>query len=102
MVRMLIIGYSFGIRSDWGNSTTATRAVREYLTALDENNPAGTLPKSISPTDPAARLTGAPGGAGFLRLFDQLPDRSRGGDHYRCRSDARTPYGRSGFNPNND
>ncbi len=50
---------------DWGNPVTSPRAVREYLIALDENNPTGTLPKSISPTDPAARLTGAPGGPAF-------------------------------------
>jgi transposase len=48
----------------WGNPTS-TRAVREYLIALDENSSTGTLPKSISPTDPAARLTGAPGGPAF-------------------------------------
>ena len=49
----------------WGNPATSTRAVREYLTALDENNSANILPKSVSPTDPAARLTGAPGGPAF-------------------------------------
>ncbi|SCY38173.1 Transposase [Nitrosospira sp. Nsp13] len=50
---------------DWGDPATSTRAVREYLTTLDENDSTGTLPKSISPTDPAARLTGAPGGPAF-------------------------------------
>ena len=50
---------------DWGNPVTSPRAVREYLIALDKNNSTGTLPKSISPTDPAARLTGAPGGPAF-------------------------------------
>lgn len=49
----------------WGNPATSTRAVREYLTTLDENSSTSTLPKSISPTDPAARLTGAPGGPAF-------------------------------------
>ncbi len=29
---------------DWGNPVTSPRAVREYLIALDENNPTGTLP----------------------------------------------------------
>src|SRR5229473_2260009 len=33
----------------------ATRAVREYLAALDEQGESGTAPASISPTDPAAR-----------------------------------------------
>jgi Transposase domain (DUF772)/Transposase DDE domain len=35
----------------------ATRAVREYLTALDEQGESGTAPASILPTDPAARWT---------------------------------------------
>jgi hypothetical protein len=55
-----------------------SRAVREYLEALDATNPAGresdsdepptgdsTPPKNISPTDPAARWTAAPGGPAF-------------------------------------
>ena len=55
-----------------------SRAVREYLDALETNNPAGsnsdsdgppsgdsTPPKNISPTDPAARWTAAPGGPAF-------------------------------------
>ena len=41
----------------WGTPATSTRAVREYLTALDENSSTDILPKSISPIDPAARLT---------------------------------------------
>lgn len=50
---------------DWGDPVTSARAVREYLTTLDENNSASSLSKSVSPTDPAARLTGAPGGPAF-------------------------------------
>jgi transposase len=42
----------------------ATRAVREYLTALDEQGESGTAPASILPTDPAARWT-AVGGPAF-------------------------------------
>jgi len=37
----------------------ATRAVREYLAALDEQGEPVTVPASISPTDPAARWTDA-------------------------------------------
>ena len=64
----------------------ASRAVREYLDALEANNPAGpnsdpdepprgdsTPPKNISPTDPAP-LDGGPRRAGVLRVFDELPD----------------------------
>jgi transposase len=42
----------------------ATRAVREYLTALDAQGQTGTPPASVSPTDPAARWT-AVGGPAF-------------------------------------
>ena len=42
----------------------ATRAVREYLAALDAQGEPVTAPASISPTDPAARWT-AVGGPAF-------------------------------------
>jgi len=49
---------------DWGSG--GTRAVREYLDALDESIPSGRLPaKRVSQTDPAARWTAAPGGPAF-------------------------------------
>ncbi len=50
---------------DWEHETAMTRAVREYLTGLEEINPTETPPKNISPTDPAARWTAAPGGPAF-------------------------------------
>lgn len=50
---------------DWGIPGRATRAVREYLSALDTNGPSITPPASISLTDPAARWTAAPGGPAF-------------------------------------
>ncbi len=51
---------------DWKNGTGATRAVREYLAAIEEANPTETAPpKSVSLTDPAARYTAAPGGVAF-------------------------------------
>lgn len=50
---------------DWGNGG-GTRAVREYLQALDEAAaPSGKPPMKISATDPAARWTAAPGGPAF-------------------------------------
>ena len=61
---------------DWNKADGPTRAVREYLAALEENNPtcdgAGdppdppTAPKNVSLTDPAARWTAAPGGPAFF------------------------------------
>ena len=47
---------------DWGNG----RAVREYLEALDEDEtPADKSSRKVSPTDPAASYTAAPGGPAF-------------------------------------
>ena len=58
----------------WSEGEAPTRAVREYLQALDAANPTGdeppegppgTPPKNISLTDPEARWTAAPGGPAF-------------------------------------
>jgi transposase len=59
----------------WTEGEAPTRAVREYLQALDAVNPAtddetpkgppGDPPRHISPTDPEARWTAAPGGPAF-------------------------------------
>ncbi len=43
-----------------------TRAVREYLQALEQDGQIGATPKNISLTDPAARWTAAPGGPAFF------------------------------------
>ncbi|CAB3810079.1 IS1182 family transposase ISCfr1 [Paraburkholderia fynbosensis] len=61
---------------DWGCVTGQSRAVREYLEALEEANPAGTEaaemtetstpPERISLTDPAASWTAAKGGLPFF------------------------------------
>src|SRR5450755_1060403 len=60
---------------DWNKGEGPSRAVREYLAALEESNPVSqdpseppdspAPPKSISLTDPAARWTAAPGGPAF-------------------------------------
>jgi len=49
---------------DWKDGTRSTRAVREYIEALETDNPVST-PKHISLTDPSARWTAAPGGPAF-------------------------------------
>jgi transposase len=51
---------------DWGSPGGGSRAVREYLAALDETMTSGNPPKHISPTDPAARWTAAPGCPAFF------------------------------------
>jgi len=61
---------------DWNKGAGPSRAVREYLEALEENNPTSddvseppeppTAPKNVSLTDPAARWTAAPGGPAFF------------------------------------
>lgn len=65
-----------GEEIDWRQGNGCSRAVREYLAGLEENNPVaddssverpepGAPPKNISLTDPAARWTAAPGGPAF-------------------------------------
>jgi hypothetical protein len=51
---------------DWSNPQLGTRAVREYLQALEEEGQIGTTPKNISLTDPGARWTAAPGCPAFF------------------------------------
>ncbi len=46
---------------DWGGG----RAVREYLEALDEDGSQARPSRKLSPTDPAASYTAAPGGPAF-------------------------------------
>jgi hypothetical protein len=50
---------------DWRNPDLGTRAVHEYLQALEQNGQIGATPMNISLTDPAARWTAAPGGPAF-------------------------------------
>src|ERR1700682_334333 len=52
----------------------ATRAVREYLAALDEQGAPVTVPASISPTDPAARWTAVDGPAFYVYSTNYLID----------------------------
>ena len=52
----------------------ATRAVREYLAALDEQGEPVTAPASISPTDPAARWTAVDGPAFYACSTNYLID----------------------------
>jgi transposase len=51
---------------DWSNPGLGTRAVREYLQALEQEGQIGTTPKNISLTDPGARWTAAPGCPAFF------------------------------------
>lgn len=49
----------------WKSDENSSRAVREYIDALEVANPPEVSPKSVSLTDPAARYTAAPGGPAF-------------------------------------
>lgn len=51
---------------NWNEPKLATRAVHEYLRALDEEGQVGATPKNLSLTDPAARWTAAPGCPAFF------------------------------------
>lgn len=57
-------GVSSGETVDWTQPGRSTRAVREYLEALDAESPTSE-PKNVSLTDPQARWTAAPGGPAF-------------------------------------
>jgi hypothetical protein len=50
---------------NWKDPALSTRAVREYLQALDSDAVRQVLPKNISLTDPQANCTAAPGGPAF-------------------------------------
>ena len=99
MIRMLIVGYCFGIRSerrlceevhlnlikadanrqrgvpgsDGLDPSVSNRAVDEYLAVLDDaafGAASEVTPKFISPADPAARWTGAQRGPAFFAYSD--------------------------------
>ena len=58
-------GVPGGEAVDWQDPGLSTRAVREYLEALDNEALAQVLPKNLSLTDPQSRWTAAPGGPAF-------------------------------------
>jgi transposase len=59
---------------DWRDPQRATRAVREYLAALDVQAEPVTAPASISPTDPGARWTAVDGPAFYAYSTNYLVD----------------------------
>src|SRR6266542_2823644 len=58
-------GVPGGEAAEWQSDEISSRAVREYIDALEVANPPEVPPKSVSLTDPAARYTAAPGGPAF-------------------------------------
>jgi IS5 family transposase len=60
--------------SDLRDPRHASRAVREYLAALDARGAPGTPAASVSPTDPAARWTAAGGPAFYAYSTNYLVD----------------------------
>jgi transposase len=55
-----------GEHCDWGNSEVDTRAMREYLAALDEEALSAAASRKISLSDPQSRWTAAKGGVAFF------------------------------------
>lgn len=55
-----------GERYDWANPEIDTRAMREYLAALDDEALAAVVPRKISLSDPDSRWTAAKGGIAFF------------------------------------
>lgn len=83
---------------------TASRAVKEYLTTLDDaafGAASEVLPKFVSPSDPAAQWTGAMRGL-ILCLCRQLSHRCEVRRDRRCRSLARHSPGRGGCGQDDD
>jgi transposase len=75
---------------DWNDPALSTRAVREYLEALDDEPQVP--PRNISLTDPQARWTAAPGGPAFYAYStNYLID----GEHGIIVDVAATPANRS-------
>lgn len=50
---------------EWRDRSRCSRAVREYLEALDTGSEDQAVPRNVSFTDPQARWTAAPGGPAF-------------------------------------
>ena len=59
---------------NWREPKRCTRAVQEYLDGVDQENPIGTVPKSVSLTDPCARWTAAEDPAFFSYSTNYLID----------------------------
>jgi transposase len=55
-----------GESCDWSNPEIDTRAMREYLAALDDEALAAVVPRKVSLSDPHARWTAAKGGIAFF------------------------------------
>lgn len=55
-----------GERVDWTNPDIHTRAMREYLAALDDETLAAVVPRKVSLSDPDSRWTAAKGGIAFF------------------------------------
>ena len=55
-----------GERCDWTNPEIDTRAMREYLAALDDEALAAVVPRKVSLSDPDSRWTAAKGGIAFF------------------------------------
>ena len=75
----------------------ATRAVKDYLAKLDDaafGAASEVRPKFVSPSDPAAQLTGALRGPASLPMPTIIWSTPTTRDHRRCRSDPRHPSGR--------
>ncbi len=84
---------------NWSDPVLSTRAVREYLEALDEEALAETLPKRLSLTDPQARWTVGPldrcsRRPSVLRLLHELSVRYRARRDHGCGTHTGSSHGR--------
>lgn len=97
---------------DWSQGDGPSRAVREYLAALEGQNPAEddvtepTAPiavsRTISSTDPVVPIYSRTGRTGLLCLLDQLPDRYPTRGDTGCGGDTSAPHSRGRIHQGHD
>ena len=62
-----------GEHCDWNRPEIDTRAMREYLAALDDEALAEVVPRKVSLSDPHSRWTAATGGIAFFAYSTNYP-----------------------------
>lgn len=83
--------------TDWSNPALRTRAVREYLEALDDEAFEQAVPPANLADRSAVTVDGRPRRSRILRLFEKLSDRYRAWRDPRRRSHPCTSHRRSGL-----
>ncbi len=81
---------------DWSSPELGTRAVHEYLQALEQDGQVGVTPSNISLDRSGGALDRSPWRPGILRLLDQLSRRCPRRRDRRCRGHSGISHRRDG------